>query len=146
MAMRLFTSPIRTFRSIKTNLEGTQEGGGSIGQPSAAGGPGLLLPLGFLVVATRGHTPATLTPVHGHQAHPCCHPCSCQAGVGVVPCIVVKGEANCACSILGTSGNALGPISGPLPHLAPKAPARAASCPQNPHPAPISLVMVCANA
>ncbi len=46
--MRLATSLVNTVRSIKTNLEVTQEGGGSIGRPLAAGGPGLLLSLGAL--------------------------------------------------------------------------------------------------
>ena len=55
--MRMAASCINTARSIETNLEGTQEGGGSIGQPSAAGGPGLLQPLGALSGGGEGSPP-----------------------------------------------------------------------------------------
>lgn len=72
------------------------------------------------MVAARGH-PATLTPVHGCQAHPCCHPSSCQAGVGVLARSVVEGCAKCACSILGASGNALAPSLAPF-HTLPQKP------------------------
>ena len=143
--MRLDTSHVNTVRSIKTNLEGTQEGEGLSGGPQQQGDQACCRLWGLSVVAVRGHPPATLTPLHACQAHPCCHPSGCQAGVGVLASSVVKRCAKCTCSNFGASGNALGTISGPLAHLAPKAPAHAASCPQNPHPAPISLVVVGAN-
>ena len=140
--MRLNTSSVNTVRSIKTNLRGHRRGEGPSGGPQQQGDQACCRLWELSVVAARGHPPATLTPLHACQAHPCCHPGSCQAGVGVLPCSGVKSGAKGACSPLAAGCNALGPISGPLPHLAPKAPAHAASCPRNPYFAPISLVMV----